>query len=105
MLTVEWTAEHGWLAPRITPYQPLQLDPASSVFHYGLECFEGMKAYRDHTGQIRLFRPDRNARRLNQSTSRIALPQVDEEQFIKLLAEFVKLESRFVPSYVCPYSP
>lgn len=46
MLSVEWTAEEGWLAPKITPYQNLSLDPATCVFHYAFECFEGMKAYK-----------------------------------------------------------
>lgn len=46
MLTIEWTAEKGWLAPKITPYQNLSLDPATCVFHYAFECFEGMKAYK-----------------------------------------------------------
>lgn len=46
MLTCEWTAEHGWLDPKITPYQNLSLDPATCVFHYAFECFEGMKAYK-----------------------------------------------------------
>lgn len=46
MLTVEWTATDGWLNPKITPYQNLSLDPATCVFHYAFECFEGMKAYK-----------------------------------------------------------
>jgi hypothetical protein len=37
MLEVDWTAENGWTAPRIIPYQPLKLDPAASSLHYGLE--------------------------------------------------------------------
>lgn len=35
----------GWQAPNIKPYDKICLDPSASVFHYGLECFEGMKAY------------------------------------------------------------
>lgn len=37
MLEIDWDAEKGWHTPRIIPYQPLKLDPASSVLHYGLE--------------------------------------------------------------------
>ncbi|KAK3059398.1 hypothetical protein LTS18_010970, partial [Coniosporium uncinatum] len=50
MLSIEWTASQGWLEPRITPYQNLSLDPATCVFHYAFEAFEGMKAYKDSTG-------------------------------------------------------
>ncbi|KAL1965136.1 hypothetical protein VTN77DRAFT_6049 [Rasamsonia byssochlamydoides] len=97
MLSIEWTATDGWLAPRIIPYQNLSLDPATCVFHYAFECFEGMKAYKDKNGKIRLFRPNKNMERLNKSSSRIALPTVDGEAFTKLIAEFVKVDSRFIP--------
>lgn len=98
MLSVEWTATSGWLAPKITPYQNLSLDPATCVFHYAFECFEGMKAYKDAKGQARLFRPDKNMARLNISSSSIALPTFDGTAFTQLLAKFVALEERFIPS-------
>jgi branched-chain amino acid aminotransferase len=46
MLVVEWTAQQGWLPAVIKPYQNLSLDPAASVFHFAIQCFEGMKAYK-----------------------------------------------------------
>ena len=36
----------GWHDARIVPYAPFPLDPATVVFHYAQEIFEGMKAYR-----------------------------------------------------------
>ena len=97
MLSVEWTASSGWLPPRITPYQNLSLDPASSVFHYGFECFEGMKAYRTVDDSIRLFRPDKNMARLNTSAARIALPTFDPEQLSVLIKKLVRMDERFIP--------
>ncbi|KAL2830646.1 aminotransferase [Aspergillus pseudoustus] len=98
MFTAEWTATDGWRAPQIVPYQKLQLDPSACVFHYAFECFEGMKAYRDNNGQIRLFRPDKNMQRLNKSSARIALPAFDGEALTKMIGELVKLDSRFIPN-------
>ena len=98
MLSVEWTASQGWLAPRITPYQNLSLDPATCVFHYAFECFEGMKAYKDSEGQLRLFRPEKNMARLNRSSARIALPTFTGQAFIDLISKFVKMEERFIPA-------
>ncbi|KAL8695572.1 MAG: hypothetical protein Q9224_003339, partial [Gallowayella concinna] len=98
MLSIEWTASQGWLPPRIIPYQNLSLDPATCVFHYAFECFEGMKAYKTPNGDIQLFRPDRNMRRLNRSAARIALPTVDGQAFTDLIAKFVRLEERFIPA-------
>ena len=98
MLSVEWTASKGWFPPRITPYQNLSLDPATCVFHYAFEAFEGMKAYKNPKGELRLFRPDRNMRRLNRSAARIALPTFDGEAFTELIAKFVRMEERFIPA-------
>ncbi|KAI9886970.1 MAG: Mitochondrial branched-chain amino acid (BCAA) aminotransferase [Watsoniomyces obsoletus] len=98
MLSIEWTAAEGWLPARITPYQNLSLDPATCVFHYAFECFEGLKAYKDRSGQIRLFRPDKNMARLNKSSARIALPTVNGAATIELISKFVALEERFIPS-------
>ncbi|KAK0628913.1 aminotransferase [Bombardia bombarda] len=97
MLTIEWDATTGWKTPEIKPYQNLSLDPATCVFHYAFECFEGMKAYRDKSSNIRLFRPDRNMSRFNKSAARIALPTFSPAALTELIATFTKLESRFIP--------
>ncbi|KAK4242743.1 mitochondrial branched-chain-amino-acid aminotransferase [Achaetomium macrosporum] len=97
MLTIEWNKTTGWQKPHIVPYQNLSLDPATCVFHYAFECFEGMKAYKDKAGQIRLFRPDKNMERFNKSAARIALPNFSSTALIDLIAQFTKLESRFIP--------
>lgn len=100
MLSIEWTAAQGWLPPRITPYQNLSLDPATCVFHYAFECFEGMKAYKNANDEISLFRPDMNMARLNKSSARIALPTVKPDALIELISKLVTLDQRFIPSYV-----
>ncbi|KAF2267127.1 branched-chain-amino-acid aminotransferase [Lojkania enalia] len=97
MLSLEWTASQGWLPARITPYQNLSLDPATCVFHYAFECFEGMKAYKDKQGNVRLFRPEMNMARLNKSSARIALPTFDGAAMTELIGKFVKLDERFIP--------
>ncbi|KAK0707477.1 branched-chain amino acid aminotransferase [Lasiosphaeris hirsuta] len=97
MITIEWDIKTGWKAPRIKPYQNLSLDPATCVFHYAFECFEGMKAYKDKAGKIRLFRPDKNMTRFNTSAARIALPTFEPRALTELISKFVQLESRFIP--------
>lgn len=96
MLQVEWSLQHGWHTPHILPYHSIALDPAACVFHYGFECFEGMKAYRDARGAVRLFRPEMNLNRLKKSAERIALPGFDSSELLKLIAKFVNLEERFI---------
>ncbi|EAW12179.1 branched-chain amino acid aminotransferase [Aspergillus clavatus NRRL 1] len=98
LLQIPWSEDHGWHAPRIVPYENLSLDPTAGVFHYGFECFEGMKAYKDAQGRIRLFRPAMNAARLNQSAARVALPTFNPVEFLTLLAKFVAIEDRHIPA-------
>ena len=57
MITLRWTAERGWHDGKLEPYGPFTLDPATAVFHYGQELFEGLKAYRQASGSIVMFRP------------------------------------------------
>ncbi|KIW67143.1 branched-chain amino acid aminotransferase [Phialophora macrospora] len=99
MLSIEWTASQGWLPPRITPYQNLSLDPATCVFHYAFECFEGMKAYKcEKDNSLRLFRPDKNMQRMNKSAARIALPTFNGDRLIELIGELCKMDERFISS-------
>ncbi|RHZ50796.1 uncharacterized protein CDV56_105257 [Aspergillus thermomutatus] len=98
ILQIPWSEAYGWHAPQIVPYGNLSLDPTAGVFHYAFECFEGMKAYKDAQGRLRLFRPEMNLARLNQSAARVALPTFNAAEFLTLLAEFVDTESRHIPA-------
>lgn len=98
MLTCEWDKEAGWSAPVIRPYGDLSIPPASSSLHYAIECFEGLKAYKDTHGVIRLFRPHLNMLRLGSSAERLALPRPDPYELQKLIGELVKVDSEWVPA-------
>ncbi len=97
MLLVDWTADKGWYDARIVPFGRICLHPASTVLHYGAEIFEGLKAYRRADGGVQLFRPMENVRRMNNSAERMSLPQMDEEEMLKLITTFVKVEEKWVP--------
>lgn len=98
MFLMDWEMGKGWHDPRIVPFQNLSLSPASVVFHYAPEIFEGMKAYRTPEGKIQLFRPEENARRMNNSAERMCLPKMDEKVFLEALKTLVDLERDWVPS-------
>ncbi|SNX86645.1 probable BAT1- branched chain amino acid aminotransferase, mitochondrial [Melanopsichium pennsylvanicum] len=98
MLSVPWNSATGWDAPKIHPYAPLQLDPSAVIFHYAPSLFEGMKAYKDVNGNVRLFRPDMNMKRMNTSAARIALPTFQGEQLITLIKKLVGLDKGWIPS-------
>ncbi|CAO1614242.1 unnamed protein product [Sympodiomycopsis kandeliae] len=97
MLTVPWNSASGWADPKIQPYGPFTLDPSSVIFHYGPSLFEGMKAYKDKQGRLRLFRPDMNMRRMNLSADRLVLPTFDGAELTTLIKKLVALDSQWVP--------
>ena len=71
-----------WQRFDLLPYGPIKLDPCTKVLHYGQEIFEGMKAFRQPDDSIRMFRPEQNARRFNQSARRMSMPEIPEDQFL-----------------------
>ena len=85
-----------WQQPVIKPYAPFLLDPSSRVFHYGQAIFEGMKAYKDNSDAIWLFRPDENYNRFNKSAVRMAMPEVPEEIFMNGLCQLLQLDKAWV---------
>jgi branched-chain amino acid aminotransferase len=85
-----------WQKPVIKPYAPFLLDPSARVFHYGQAIFEGMKAYKDESDDVWLFRPDENYERFNKSAVRMAMPEVPEAVFIDGLNELIKLDEAWI---------
>lgn len=98
MFIMDYSKEEGWHDARIVPFGNLSIHPASTVLHYGAEIFEGLKAYRRKDGRVQLFRPMENIKRLNNSAERLCLPQIPEEDALKILTTFVELEQDWTPS-------
>ncbi|GAA3231365.1 branched-chain amino acid aminotransferase [Nonomuraea helvata] len=98
MISIDYTEGQGWHDARLMPYGPLSLDPATSVFHYAQELFEGLKAYRQTNGSIVTFRPYANAARFNQSALRMAMPELPEETFVESLELLVETDKEWVPT-------
>eukprot|EP01112_Ceratiomyxa_fruticulosa_P014988 TRINITY_DN4356_c0_g1_i1.p1 TRINITY_DN4356_c0_g1~~TRINITY_DN4356_c0_g1_i1.p1 ORF type:complete len:402 (-),score=83.84 TRINITY_DN4356_c0_g1_i1:456-1661(-) len=99
MLEIEWNATNGWGTPRIVGFHDLVLPPAASSLHYAIQCFEGMKAYKDlaDPSKIRLFRPDKNMDRLNASARRLLLPSFNNDGLLDCIKTLVKLDAPWIP--------
>ncbi len=87
----------GWCQPRIEPYGPLSLTPGMASLHYGQSVFEGLKAFRGVDDRIRLFRPERNAERLNVSCERLCMPSVDPALFVEAVRRLVQIDHAWIP--------
>lgn len=98
MFQMDYSPDLGWHQPRIEPYAPFCLDPATMVLHYGQGIFEGLKAYRSTAGDIQLFRPRDNFKRLNHSARKLCIPEVDVDVVMSALKELLRIEKDWVPS-------
>jgi branched-chain amino acid aminotransferase len=88
-----------WNNPRVEPLGFIPTHPAAMALHYGQAIFEGMKATIDQDGNAMLFRPAKNAARLNFSARRMGMPELPEELFIEGLKELVKTERNWIPPH------
>jgi len=88
-----------WDEGILTEDNLLHISEASTALHYGQQCFEGLKAYRTKEGKIQLFRPDQNAKRMQESCRRILMPEIPVEKFIDACIQVVKANEAYVPPY------
>ena len=86
-----------WSNMEIMPYDNISLSPATSAIHYGQSCFEGMKAHRNVDGEVVLFRPYENAKRFNNSSKRMCMPNIPEDVFVNALKKLLSIDNHWVP--------
>ncbi len=88
----------GWHSPRIKEFENLSLSPAAMVLHYGQAIFEGLKAYKQEDGKVVIFRPRKNLERMNNSATRLCMPNIDEDFVLNAMKELVKLDKDWIPT-------
>ncbi|MEG2573232.1 MAG: branched-chain amino acid aminotransferase [Bacteroides sp.] len=89
----------AWGEMEVSSSEYINMHMAATCLHYGQEAFEGLKAFRGKDGQIRIFRLNDNAARLQSTCRGIMMAELPTETFRKLIIEAVKLNERFVPPY------
>ncbi|NKC14309.1 MAG: branched-chain amino acid aminotransferase [Gammaproteobacteria bacterium] len=90
--------ENGaWRNPSIIPYGPIAMEPGTGALHYSQSVFEGLKAFRGSDDQIRVFRPDMNARRMARSCERLCIPVIDPALFIEAVRAIVRTDQDWIP--------
>ena len=84
---------------------PLKVVPAdipgagigSGAVQYGLSVFEGLKAWRDPSGKIRLFRADAHGRRFAGSAAALCMPALPAEAFVEAVSALVRVDADWCP--------
>ncbi len=100
----DWNARYSftdgkWSAMQITDDEYVPMHMSASCLHYGIELFEGLKAFRGVDGKVRIFRPEENAKRLQSSAERLCLPVPTIDMVVDACIEVVKRNERFIPPY------
>lgn len=98
MFNMDYNPQEGWHNPRIEPYASIDMDPATMMLHYGQGVFEGLKAFRTDAGDVQLFRPKDNFKRINNSSRLICIPELDEAFALDALKQLMVIEKDWVPS-------
>ena len=88
-----------WSRPKFVKDPFITMHIGAACLHYGQECFEGIKAFRQQSGKIAIFRPDENAKRMYRTAERTCMPPVPVDVFVDCCRQIVKKNAEFVPPY------
>lgn len=92
-----WYRNGAWERGRVEPWSTINLHPAAIVLHYAQCIFEGLKGYKMPDGSAALFRPEMNARRMNHSATRMAMPEIPEPMFLDGIRTLVDCQRKWIP--------
>ncbi|MCH2205923.1 MAG: branched-chain amino acid aminotransferase [Lentisphaerales bacterium] len=97
---VKYTYKDGqWNDGELVEDPHLNLHIGATSLHYGQACFEGLKAFKGKDGQVRIFRPDENAKRMITSARRTLMAEVPEELFVEAVKRAVTENADYIPPY------
>ncbi|KAK4173879.1 aminotransferase [Triangularia setosa] len=89
-----------WSALKFVTDPYIRLHGMAPALNYGQQAYEGLKAFRlPGNDRIAIFRPDRNASRLQHSAEFISVPPVPVDLFISAVKAAVALNAEFVPPH------
>ncbi|RYP22848.1 hypothetical protein DL765_001444 [Monosporascus sp. GIB2] len=77
----------------------IRIHGMAPALNYGQQAYEGLKAFRTPSGEIQVFRPDRNAVRMQHSAEVVACPPVPVELFLDAVRAAVSLNAEYVPPH------
>ena len=88
-----------WGEIEISSSETIEMHIAATALHYGQEIFEGLKAFRGKDGKVRVFRPEANAKRIQDSAVGVKMEPIPTDIFLKMVDMAIRLNQRFIPPY------
>lgn len=93
-------ADGKWERVSLQPFGNIPLSPAACVLNYGQGLFEGLKLYAHKDGKtFALFRPEENAKRMEEGCHRLCIPPVSRELFLEAVIAVAKDNKDYTPPY------
>ncbi len=89
----------AWDDGVLTEDATVTISECAGVLQYAQTIFEGLKAYTTEDGHVVVFRPDLNAKRMNDSAERLEMPAFPQERFIDAVVQTVAANIEYVPPY------
>src|SRR6056297_2413321 len=68
-----------WLDGALVTNNNIVMSESACSIHYGQQCFEGLKAQCSKAGDVLLFRPQENAKRMQRTAARLRMPKVPQK--------------------------
>ncbi|KAF2242771.1 branched-chain amino acid aminotransferase II [Trematosphaeria pertusa] len=88
-----------WTALEFIEDPYLRIHGMAPGLNYGQQCYEGLKAFRAPDNTINIFRPNKNAERMQHSASFISIPEVPTEHFLACCKLAVGMNAAYVPPH------
>lgn len=88
-----------WDEGALTGDDMIAMSECAGVLQYSQSCFEGLKAYTTEDGRIVTFRPDMNAKRMQDSCAGLEMPAFPVDRFVDAVLLTVAANKEWVPPY------
>ncbi len=89
----------AWQKPEVLTDPMITFHVAATSLHYGQAAFEGLKVFTMKDDRVAAFRPEENAKRLNDSAERLIMEQIPQDVFMDALNVLVKDNDEYIPPY------
>lgn len=88
-----------WRVRGLLEETEMSLPEGSQSLHYGQQLFEGMKVFSGPDDEIFAFRPEENARRMNDGARYLQGPEVPVELFVRGVEDVTRANRPYVPPF------
>lgn len=100
MLSIDYTADNGWQAPKIIPYAPFPIATTATSLHYGISAFEGMAVFKNQSsGKPQGFRVNHNLKSFENSNNHLDMPKFDTTELLQCVKQLVQVDQSWFPQY------